>query len=133
MVLLYGPLATEVMRSSCGECGCGHLDFRVVTLRVEASKLHRSQNGSRASLANLTSTLGAGVLGVGIGVVATDFLRGTGVALLVMGAIMHGWGMADRHRLEREAPRPPWSAALYLLCWGALAVIATWVVFNHFR
>lgn len=95
--------------------------------------MYRGQSGSRASLANLTSTVGAGVLGAGIGVVAADLLRGAGVALLVVGAIMHGWGMADRHRLDRDAPRPLWSAALYWLCWAALAMIAAAVILKLLR
>lgn len=53
----------------------------------------------RLPLAELTSALGAGILGLGIGVLGADYLRGVGLPTVV-GLLLHGWGMADKHRLE---------------------------------
>ena len=85
--------------------------------------------------ADLTSSLGAGVLGGGLALLAPRFLAPYAVALLLAGALLHGWGMYDKHRLERaagEAP-PRWAEALYWLCWVALAALAAWIVLGARR
>jgi hypothetical protein len=47
--------------------------------------------------------------------------------VLLFGAVLHAWGMADKHRLEAKAGAPTvwWSTLLYWVCWvlvGALVV-----------
>lgn len=85
-----------------------------------------STHEQRLRLAELTSSLGAGVLGLGLGVLAAAALRDLVGPILVAGGVMHVWGMFDKHRLERAAgaKQPWWSALLYWLCWAALAVLA---------
>ena len=83
---------------------------------------------NRLRLAELSSSLGAGVLGVGLGVLLAAYLGGLGVAILIVGLVLHAWGMTDKHALERRAGerRPAWSTALYWICWlalGALVVV----------
>ncbi|MDR7402661.1 MAG: hypothetical protein QN155_10590 [Armatimonadota bacterium] len=84
----------------------------------------------RLRLAELTSGLGAGVLGLGIGVLFGGLLGGLGLPILVGGLVMHTRGMADKHRLEnaRGAPSLWWSTLLYWICWVFLGALAVYVV-----
>ena len=79
-------------------------------------------SGSRLHRAELVSSLGAGVLGVGLGLVLSRYLAGFAVPLLLIGIALHGWGMYDKRRLERGVvARTAWVEALYWLCWALLA------------
>ena len=75
-------------------------------------------------MAELTSGVGAVVLGIGLGVLLSGPLSGWGVPLLLLGILVHGWGMYDKHCLERAANAPEvwWETALFWLCWVLLAV-----------
>ena len=90
----------------------------------------RQPFANRLRLAELTSGLGAGVLGVGVGVLFASTLRTIALPMLVIGLAMHAWGMADKHRLEAQTakPTPWWSAAFYWICWIALLAVAVYVV-----
>ena len=84
-------------------------------------------NDHRARLksAELLSTTGALVLGVGLGAAQSTYIGSAAVLLLVAGIASHGWGMLQKHRLEAKvdyAPAP-WETALYWVCWAALAVL----------
>jgi hypothetical protein len=83
----------------------------------------------RWRIADLTSGMGALVLGVGIGAFfASAFARPSGWILLT-GAVAHAWGMIDKHRMERGvATQPRWATALYWACWIALAGLAVVIV-----
>jgi uncharacterized membrane protein YecN with MAPEG domain len=84
---------------------------------------------SRLRLAELTSSLGAGVLGVGIGVLLASRIGGLAIPVLVVGGVLHVWGMLDKHRIQRSAGAydPWWSRALYWLCWGLLGAMALYL------
>jgi len=72
----------------------------------------RGAAARRPRLAELTSGLGAGILGLGIGILAADYLRGLALPLLLSGILLHAWGMmVEKHRLERTAgaDQPWWS------------------------
>ena len=89
------------------------------------------ENVRRLRLAELVSSLGAGILGLGIGILAASYLTGLGPAIVGAGLLLHAWGMADRHRMEAKqgAPRIWWSTLMYWLCWlslVALVVFAAW-------
>jgi hypothetical protein len=86
----------------------------------------------RLRLAELSSSLGAGVLGLGIGVLISASVAGLGWPILVVGLVLHAWGMADKHRIEAKqgAPRVWWSTLLYWLCWVALAAIVSYAVWS---
>lgn len=83
----------------------------------------------RLRMAELTSSFGAGVLGVGIGVLAGEYLHRIGLPVLIAGLILHGWGMADKHRLAAGAGVPDvwWSTALYWICWVLLGGLVVYV------
>ena len=79
----------------------------------------------RLRLAELTSGMGAVILGVGLGVLAADHLVRFGLPLLLVGAAVHAWGMFDKHRLEKAgAPDAWWEPVAYWTCWSFLAVLA---------
>ena len=84
----------------------------------------------RIRLAELTSSMGAGVLGLGIGVVAAQHLKSVGWLLLFVGVLVHGWGMLDKHRLETGAGMPDvwWSTVLCWICWLVLEALVVYVV-----
>jgi hypothetical protein len=90
----------------------------------------QSPPNSRLRFAELTSGVGAGVLGIGIGAYFGEELAAWAVPLLIAGAATHAVGMADKHRLEQSAgeTRPSWATALYWICWLALLGLAVGLV-----
>lgn len=84
----------------------------------------------RRRVAELTSGVGAVVLGIGLGVLAADRVGRFGLPLLLVGAAVHAWGMFDKHRLERQADAPSvwWEPVAYWTCWGLFAVLAASVM-----
>lgn len=82
---------------------------------------------SRAKKADLAGATGAGVLGAGLGVMLAEYAAGAAPLLVVLGAVLHGWGMLEKRRIERDVAIPAWSKALYWLCWVALAALLIWI------
>jgi hypothetical protein len=83
----------------------------------------------RRKLAELTSGVGAGVLGGGLALLLAPYLTAYAVPLVLVGALVHGWGMLDYHRLDRATGAEPvwWAEALYWVCWIALLVLALYI------
>ena len=86
------------------------------------------RTASRLKLAELTSSLGAGVLGAGIGVLFADWLDGLGLPILAVGLLLHSWGMRDKHALEAGREQPVWAAMLYWACWLILGALAFYAI-----
>ena len=84
----------------------------------------------RQKQAKLASSMGAGILGIGAGVLVADALAAFAIALLIAGAILHGWGMTAKHRLESSGDVPAWSKVAYWACWAGLAALAAWIGFS---
>lgn len=84
----------------------------------------------RLRLAELTSGVGAVILGIGLGVLLSDRLAGSGFRILAAGIAVHGWGMYDRRRQERSQGTvdPWWATALYWACWIGLCGMLGWIV-----
>ena len=82
------------------------------------------QSMRRQRMADLTSGIGALVLGIGLGALLADRLTGAGLWLLIIGGVAHAWGMYDKHRIESSSGVGDswWSAALYWACWVLLVV-----------
>jgi hypothetical protein len=80
---------------------------------------------TRMKLAELTSGVGALVLGVGLGALFSRWLAAAAGLITVAGLVLHGFGMWDKHRLEKqtEAESGPWVVALYWVCSVLLAAI----------
>ena len=86
---------------------------------------------SRRKRADLASVIGAAILGGGLGALATRYvgLSSSAVGLVVVGIVMHAWGMLERRRLDAPAPRIWWVEALYWACWLAILVIIGGIAF----
>jgi hypothetical protein len=89
----------------------------------------------RQKFAELSSAVGAGVLGVGLGALLATPLRPLALPILITGLVMHAWGMTDKHRIEAAhgAQPPLWSTYLYWLCWLALAALVVVTVARAVR
>ena len=90
---------------------------------------------ARRKAAELLSTTGALVLGVGIGLILP--VAGNAIAWLTiaLGIVSHGWGMYERHRLDLQtgAALPGWASLLYWLCWIGLAALAVYFAAQFIR
>ncbi|MBM3084990.1 hypothetical protein IMF23_16230 [Chelatococcus daeguensis] len=83
-------------------------------------------SNSRLKRAELASSFGAGLLGFGLGAMAASYIADLALYVVITGALMHGWGMYDKHATERDLGRPEavWMKALYWSCWLILAGLA---------
>lgn len=75
--------------------------------------------------AQLLSTIGAGVLGVGLGLLLPNDLATYGLPILVLGTVCHLVGMWRKHNLESvlSVTVPVWQSLLYWGCWLALLLL----------
>lgn len=88
---------------------------------------------ARLKRAELTSGVGALVLGVGLGALFAAYLGGAGLAVFLTGLLLHVWGMYDKHRLERgtTAAWVWWADLLYWVCWVALVLLLAFVGWRY--
>lgn len=77
----------------------------------------------RLKTADVTSGLGALILGVGLGAIFATRLSRMALVLSGTGAVLHAVGMWEKHRLEAlpGGRRPWWVSGLYWLCWLLMA------------
>ena len=80
---------------------------------------------TRLKVAELTSGIGALVLGVGLGAMFPQWFSRTAGVIVFAGAVAHGFGMWDKHRLDAQtnADAGPWVIALYWVCWVLLVAV----------
>ena len=97
------------------------------SMATSATMQEQRPNDHRARLksADLLSSTGALVLGVGLGALLSGYVGRAAVPILVAGVVSHGWGMLYKHRLEQDEDHAPawWETALYWVCWAALALL----------
>lgn len=88
---------------------------------------------NRLTLAGLTSGIGAGGIGAGLALLLPVGVQVYALPVLLLGVIMHGWGMFDSHRLETTGggQRPRWGVVLYWACWIALAGLSIAVTITY--
>ena len=93
------------------------------------------ENAARLKRAELTSGVGALVLGTGLGALFARYLAPAALAVLVAGLLLHAWGMYDKHRLESAtgAASVRYATGLYWLCWGLLALLAAYLALRALR
>ena len=82
----------------------------------------------REKLGQLTSSVGAGIVGVGIGAMVARPLDGLEPVIIGAGLVLHLWGMIDNHRADTGKQQPWWSTAAYWICWIGLAALTVVVV-----
>jgi hypothetical protein len=88
---------------------------------------------THAKRAELLSSFGAGVLGMGIGLWLANVLAGYAIPILLLGLISHSLGMFQKHQLEQgRYVRIVWVESVYWLCWLALAVLLVYIVIRQF-
>ena len=87
---------------------------------------------SRQKQAELAGAIGAGVLGFGVGALLSEWTAPFAVLLVIVGVLLHGWGMLEKHRLEAQAGQPAWATTLYWVCWIALAALTLGIIFRVF-
>ena len=85
---------------------------------------------ARLKRAELAGGVGAGALGMGLGVFLADYIRGAGAMLLLAGAVLHASGMWDNRRIETSAGGRPlwWETLLYWTCWALLGDLFMYVL-----
>ncbi len=97
--------------------------------------MNQSEHATHIKRAELLSSVGAGVLGAGIGLLLANFLSPYAVPILLLGLMSHAAGMFRKHTLEQqgESVRVWWAEALYWLCWVGLAVLLLFIVIRQFQ
>ena len=80
---------------------------------------------NRLKIAELTSGVGALVLGIGLGALFSTFVGDLGIVITITGLVLHAFGMWDKHRLEASSDRvtPGWVTAAYWVCWVLLVLV----------
>jgi hypothetical protein len=78
---------------------------------------------NRLKFAELTSGVGALVLGVGIGAFFPEWFTSSATLIVFAGVVTHAFGMWDKHRLEAQVhvATGRWVVVLYWVCWLHLA------------
>lgn len=94
-----------------------------------------NENKSRAKRAELLSGIGAMVLGIGLGVLLSSFLKPYALPVLFIGLAMHALGMFMEHKFERASTgiRLWWAEILYWVCWIALLGVIAYVAVDYLR
>ena len=87
---------------------------------------------TRLQIADLTSGVGAVVLGLGLGALWSEWLMSAAGLIAAVGLVMHGFGMWDKHRREPDvtARDSRWTVAMYWGCWVLLAAVVGLLVFR---
>lgn len=76
------------------------------------------------------STVGAGVAGIGIGVLLPASVQGAALVLSGVGLAAHVGGMIAKHRGDADGPAAWWEAGLYWGCWALIGVLGAWLLWR---
>ena len=85
---------------------------------------------TRVKLAELTSGVGALVLGIGLGALFATWIGPTAGFVTLAGLAVHAFGMWDKHRIEKrtEADADRLFLTLYWVCWLMLGGVLLYLV-----
>ena len=85
---------------------------------------------TRVKLAELTSGLGALVLGIGLGALFATWIGPAAGFVTLAGLAVHAFGMWDKHRIETrtEADADRLVLTLYWVCWLMLGGVLLYLV-----
>ena len=80
---------------------------------------------NRLKVAELTSGVGALVLGIGLGALFSAWVADLAIVITITGLALHAFGMWDKRRLERssDSVTPGWVTAAYWVCWVLLVLV----------
>ena len=81
---------------------------------------------NRLTVAELTSGVGALVLGVGLGALFPQWFNASAGLITFAGVVVHAFGMWDKHRLSGQAPAADTGTLtliLYWICWLLLVIV----------
>ena len=94
-----------------------------------------NETASRIKRAKLLRGFGAVTLGIGLGVLLSNFLKPYALPVLLTGAVMHALGMFLEHRLENAATniRLWWAEILYWVCWILLLGIIIYIAVDYLK
>lgn len=81
---------------------------------------------TKAKLEELASTVGAGILGLGLGALLSNYFQRYAFGIILIGLIMHGWGMYMTHHQNKKAIS--WMNILYWFCWIIIIGLAIYVL-----
>jgi hypothetical protein len=92
---------------------------------------HEPFKSPRLKRAELTSSTGALVLGVGLGATFASWFAPAATVITGGGLLLHAFGMWDKHRLESSVNdrSPTWVTWAYWTCWvllGGVLVFTAW-------
>ncbi len=98
-----------------------------------------SEKLTKTKVAEIASTLGAGILGFGMGALLGDYIQQYSFWIILIGLIMHGWGMYKTHQNKKESGHEnsisqiklsefSWINLLYWLCWVIIVGLAIYVL-----
>ena len=84
--------------------------------------------------AELTSSIGAGILGGGLALLLYQLIQPYAIPILALGLLTHSWGMYHKHHLQSdsETTRIWWSERAYWACWIGLAGLVIYIVVATF-
>ena len=85
---------------------------------------------TRVKLAELTSGVGALVLGIGLGALSATWIGSAAGFVTLAGIAVHAFGMWDKHRIEKrtEADADRLVLTLYWVCWLMLGGVLLYLV-----
>ena len=85
---------------------------------------------TRVKLAELTSGVGALVLGIGLGALFATWIGPAAGFVTLAGLAVHAFGMWDKHRIEKrtEADADRLFLTLYWVCWLMLGGVLLYLV-----
>ena len=85
---------------------------------------------TRVKLAELTSGVGALVLGIGFGALFATWIGPAAGFVTIAGLAVHAFGMWDKHRVEKrtEADADRLVLTLYWVCWLMLGGVLLYLV-----
>jgi hypothetical protein len=87
---------------------------------------------TRLQIADLTSGVGALVLGLGLGALWSPWFAPAAGFVAGVGLVMHGFGMWDKRRCESDvaARNSRWTLAMYWGCWALLLAVVGLLLFR---
>ncbi len=94
-----------------------------------------NEAASRIKRAKLLSGIGAVTLGIGLGVLLSNFLKLYALPVLLIGVVMHALGMFIEHRLENKSANASvwWAEILYWVCWILLLGVIIFIAVDYLK